>query len=63
MTVTMTRLLTALGNEVRKGLWFAWSDGTLPCLLAHVVALAALGWVTYLHTLRRARREGGLSAR
>ena len=22
----MTRFLTALGNEVRKGLWFAWSE-------------------------------------
>ncbi len=58
---------TALGVEVLntalsgRGLGLAWSDGTLPWLLVHVAVLAALGWVSYLHTLRRARREGGLS--
>ena len=45
------------------GLGAAWSDGTLPCLLVHVAVLAGLGWVAYLSTLRRARREGGLSPR
>jgi hypothetical protein len=35
----------------------------VPWLLAHTVALSALGWLTYLYTLRRARREGGLSPR
>src|SRR6516225_2649057 len=58
---------TALGVEVLNtalaghGLGAAWADGTLPWLLVHVVALAGLGWITYLCTVRRARREGGLS--
>ena len=60
---------TALGVEVLNttlaghGLGAAWSDGTLPWLLAHVAALAALAWAAYLYTVRRARREGGLSPR
>ena len=60
---------TALGVEVLntalagRGLGAAWADGTLPWLLVHVVALAGLGWITYLCTVRRARREGGLSPR
>jgi len=60
---------TTLGTEVLnttlagRGLAAAWSGGTLPWLLVHVVVLAVLGWVTYLTTLRRARREGGLSPR
>ena len=60
---------TTLGTEALnttlagRGLAAAWSDGTLPWLLVHVVVLAVLGWVTYLSALRRARREGGLSAR
>lgn len=44
------------------GLGAAWSDTTLPWLLVHVAVTAGLGWTVYLHTLRRARREGGLSA-
>lgn len=44
-----------------RGLGTAWSDGTLPWLLVHTALLIALGWLTYLSTLRRARREGGLS--
>jgi ABC-2 type transport system permease protein len=58
---------TGLGTEVLnttlagRGLGAAWSDGTLPWLLVHVVVLAALGWTTFLYTVRRARREGGLS--
>jgi ABC-2 type transport system permease protein len=62
-------LPTALGVEVLnttlagRGLGAAWSDGTLPWLLVHVVVLGALAWATYLYTLRRARREGGLSPR
>jgi ABC-2 type transport system permease protein len=41
----------------------AWADGTLPWLLARAAALSALGWAACLYTLRRARREGGLSPR
>lgn len=60
-------LPTALGTEVLnttlagRGLGAAWADGTLPWLLAHVVALSALGWGAFLYTVRRGRREGGLS--
>ena len=60
---------TALGVEVLnatlsgRGLGAAWANGTLPWLLAHVVVLGGLGWATYLYTVRRARREGGLSPR
>lgn len=60
---------TTLGVEVLNttlaghGLGAAWSNGTLPWLLVHVVVLSGLAWITYLSTLRRARREGGLSAR
>jgi ABC-2 type transport system permease protein len=62
-------LPTALGTEVLnttlagRGLSAAWSDGTLPWLLVHVVVLGGLGWAAYLYTVRRARREGGLSPR
>jgi ABC-2 type transport system permease protein len=62
-------LPTALGTEALnttladRGLSAAWSDGTLPWLIVHVVVTGGLGWATYLHTLRRARREGGLSPR
>jgi ABC-2 type transport system permease protein len=60
---------TTLGTEALNttlsghGLAAAWSDGTLPWLLVHVVVLSALGWAAYLNTLRRARREGGMSPR
>jgi ABC-2 type transport system permease protein len=60
---------TALGVEVLnstlagRGLGAAWSDGTLPWLLVHVVVLAGLAWAAYLYTVRRVRREGGLSPR
>lgn len=60
---------TTLGVQVLNttltghGLGTAWTDGSLPWLLAHVTVLAGLGWGLYLHTLRRARREGGLSPR
>ena len=62
-------LPTALGTEVLnttlagRGLGAAWADGTLPWLLVHVAAMGGLGWAAYLYTLRRARREGGLSPR
>jgi ABC-2 type transport system permease protein len=62
-------LPTALGVEVLnttlsgRGLGTAWSNGTLPWLLVHVVVLGGLAWATYLYTVRRARREGGLSPR
>jgi ABC-2 type transport system permease protein len=48
---------TLAGN----GLGAAWSDGTLPLLIVHVVVLGGLGWITFLQTLRHTRREGGLS--
>ena len=60
---------TTLGVEVLntvlagRGLGAAWADGTLPLLFVHAAVLGALGWTGYLHTLRRARREGGLSPR
>jgi hypothetical protein len=41
----------------------AWANGTRPWLLAHTAALSALSGAAYLYTLRRARREGGLSPR
>jgi ABC-2 type transport system permease protein len=59
---------TTLGTEVLnttltgRGLGAAWSDGTLPWLLVHTAAIIGLGWAAYLYTVRRARREGGLSA-
>ena len=62
-------LPTALGVEVLNttlaghGLGAAWSNGTLPWLLVHVAVLGTLAWAAYLHTVRRARREGGLSPR
>lgn len=37
-----------------------WADGTLPRLLVHTGVLFALGLVTYVVNIRRARREGGL---
>jgi ABC-2 type transport system permease protein len=62
-------LPTTLGVEAinttlaGRGLGAAWTDGTLPWLIVHVVVLGGLAWIAYLHTLRRARREGGLSPR
>ncbi|WP_042411256.1 ABC transporter permease [Streptacidiphilus carbonis] len=59
---------TTLGVEVLntalagRGLGAAWTDGTLPWLLVHVVVLGSLGWYIYTFNIRRARREGGLSA-
>jgi ABC-2 type transport system permease protein len=60
---------TTLGVEVLnttlagRGLGSAWADGTLPWLIVHVAVVGCLGWVSYLYTLRRARRGGGLSPR
>jgi ABC-2 type transport system permease protein len=62
-------LPTALGTEVLnttlsgRGLGAARADGTLPWLLVHVVVVGGLGWAAYLYTVRRARRDGGLSPR
>lgn len=59
---------TTLGTEVLRttlagrGLTAAWSDSTLPWLIGHVVVMSALAGGTYLYTLRRARRLGGLSS-
>jgi hypothetical protein len=58
---------TTLGVQVMntalagRPLSIAWANGTLPWLLAHTVTLAAAAWLAYLYTLRRARRDGGLS--
>lgn len=60
---------TTLGVEVLngtlagRGLAPSWADGTLPWLIVHVAVLGCLGWIIYLHTLRRARRRGGLGPR
>jgi ABC-2 type transport system permease protein len=60
---------TTLGVQVMntalagRPLSAAWADATLPWLLAHAVTLSAAAWAAYLYTLRRARREGGLSPR
>ncbi|HEU5421375.1 MAG TPA: ABC transporter permease [Streptosporangiaceae bacterium] len=60
---TTLGVLTINSALAGRPLSAAWADGTLPWLLAHVAVLSALAWATYLHTLRRARREGGLSPR
>lgn len=46
-----------------RGLGAAWAAGTLPWLVAHAAVMTGLGWAAYSHTIRRARREGGLSPR
>ena len=40
-----------------------WSDGTLPLLVAYAAASFTLGMAIYSRNIRRARRQGGLSAR
>jgi ABC-2 type transport system permease protein len=59
-TLGVEAVSTALAG---RGLSAAWADRTLPWLTVHTVVLGALSWVTYTRTLRRARREGGLSPR
>ena len=59
-TLGVQAMNTALAG---RPLSAAWADGTLPWLVAHAAVLSALGWLAYLYTLRRARREGGLSPR
>jgi ABC-2 type transport system permease protein len=60
---------TTLGVQVLNSslagrtLGAAWSDGTLPWLVVHIAVSAGLGWTAYIYTVRRARREGGLSPR
>ncbi|MPZ61931.1 MAG: ABC transporter permease [Propionibacteriales bacterium] len=60
---------TALGvqalNTTLAGhpLGATWSDGTLPWLLVHTAVLLAVGLVTYVVNIGRARHEGGLSPR
>lgn len=58
---TTLGVLALRGSLAGQGLGAAWASGTLPWLLVHVVVLAVLGWAAYLCTIRRARREGGLS--
>lgn len=43
------------------GLATTWTDGTLPWLVVHTIALMAAGFATYAATMRRALREGTLS--
>lgn len=57
-TLGVQAINTTLGG---RGLGTAWSAGTLPWLIVHTVVLGGLGWITYIRTLRRARREGGLA--
>lgn len=59
-TLGVQALSTALAG---RPLSAAWASGTLPWLIVHAALLSALGWAAYLCTLRRARREGGLSPR
>lgn len=59
-TLGVEALSTTLAG---RGLSAAWADATLPLLIVHVAVLGGLAWILYLHTLRRARREGGLSPR
>ena len=40
-----------------------WADGTLPLLVAYAAASFTLGMAIYSRNIRRARRQGGLSAR
>jgi ABC-2 type transport system permease protein len=40
-----------------------WENGTLPWLLIHVAVSLTLGFTLYAVSIRRARREGGLSPR
>jgi ABC-2 type transport system permease protein len=58
---TTLGVLALRGSLAGQGLGAAWANGTLPWLLVHVAALGVLGWTAYLRTIRRARREGGLS--
>lgn len=52
-------------NSVLAGhpLGASWADGTLPWLLVHIAASAGVGGLAFRYTIRRARREGGLSPR
>lgn len=60
---------TALGVQsidtmlAGSGLGATWSDGTLPWLLVHTAAVLTAGFTLYVINIRRAERDGGLSAR
>ncbi|HLI41995.1 MAG TPA: ABC transporter permease [Streptosporangiaceae bacterium] len=60
---------TALGVQSANtilaghGLAAAWSDGTLPWLLAHTAVVVTAGLGLYVLNIRHAQREGGLSPR
>jgi ABC-2 type transport system permease protein len=58
---TTLGVLAMRASLAGHGLGATWANGTLPWLLVHVTVLALLGWAAYLGTIRRARREGGLS--
>jgi len=63
---TAARFLpTTLGIEATRrvvlegqSLVAVWAQGTLPWLVAHAAGLAALGWVVFLTSDRRAMRRG-----
>lgn len=63
---TVARFLpTTLGIEATRrvvlegqSLGAVWAQGTLPWLVAHAAGLAALGWVAFLTSDRRAMRRG-----
>ncbi len=59
-TLGVQAMNTTLGG---RPLSAVWANGSLPWLLLHAVALSGLGWAAHLYTIRRARREGGLSPR
>jgi ABC-2 type transport system permease protein len=60
---------TALGVQAINtivaghGLGATWSNGTLPWLLVHSAVVVMAGLSLYVINIRRAQREGGLSAR
>ena len=53
----------AVNTTLAGGLTASWADGTLPWLLVHTAVLVVLGLATYAAAMRRALREGALSAR
>jgi ABC-2 type transport system permease protein len=63
---TVARFLpTTLGIEATRkvvlegqSLGALWAQGTLPWLVAHAAGLAALGWIVFLTSDRRAMRRG-----
>lgn len=61
--VPSTLGVQAFNTTLANGLGASWNDGTMPWLLAHTAVLVVAGLTTYHAALRRALREGALSAR